>query len=140
MLKPVLVVRDMIGKRIKNKMEITKEDKKNLGKHTGTRVIGTGKLSFSIKIFENGAIIRKKKENYLLEEWQCGDLALSFRKKAYPKCFTEVEVKNILEDFRERIGEVLKQYPRMDNFSDCGKLISADSVIREEIANLPLLA
>ena len=39
------------------------------------------------------------------------------------------------EDMKKQILEVLSKYPRTDNYSRNGKLVSANSIIREEITN-----
>ena len=90
---------------MKNKM---KKQIEEIGKQIGTRVIGTGKQSFSIKKFENGVIIRRNKEDYKLENWHCGELAHAFRKMAYPECFIAVEVEDEIRQAEKNIIEKIK--------------------------------
>ena len=46
-------------------------DKKDLGKHVGSTVIPAGKNTLSIKRYEKGLIIRKRKVEIVLDTFEC---------------------------------------------------------------------
>ena len=67
------------------KSGLLKKWEKDLGTKLNTRVIGTGKLAFSIKTFENGFLLKRAGRGEIildrLDMMMVGDIGRAFEKK-----------------------------------------------------------
>lgn len=70
---------------VENKINLEREYKKELGDKLNTRVIGTGKKAFSIKMFRKGFILKRANRGYIFLDsfdlWWLKETIEEFMKK-----------------------------------------------------------